>query len=164
MARFDVIVIGLGAVGSAATFHLARNGRRVLGIDRARPPHKLGSSHGETRITRVAIGEGMEYTPLAIRSQELWRMIEDELGADGAAPLLVPCGCLFVPGSGGVHGVKDFLENIRTAADTYRIPHAVLGSGREIRERFPQFNVGDDDKAFLDQLGGYVRPEACIRA
>ena len=73
MTRFDTIVLGLGAMGSAAVYHLARRGKRVLGIDRFSPPHALGSSHGDTRITRVAIGEGAQYTPLAMRSHELWR-------------------------------------------------------------------------------------------
>ena len=63
--NYDVIVIGCGAVGSAAMLHLAKAGRRVLGIDRFQPPHRFGSTHGETRITRAAIGEGVDYTPLA---------------------------------------------------------------------------------------------------
>ena len=67
MTRFDTIVLGLGAMGSAAVYHLARRGKRVLGIDRFSPPHALGSSHGDTRITRLAIGEGAQYTPLAMR-------------------------------------------------------------------------------------------------
>jgi len=60
MTRYDAIVIGLGAFGSAAAYHLAKAGSRVLAIDRDFPPHKLGSSHGETRVTRSAIGEEVE--------------------------------------------------------------------------------------------------------
>ncbi len=76
MSRADVIVVGLGAVGSAATLHLARQGKRVLGFDTWSPPHSNGSSHGETRITRLACGEGPEYTQFARRSHEIWRELE----------------------------------------------------------------------------------------
>ncbi|MGI8550575.1 MAG: FAD-dependent oxidoreductase, partial [Dehalococcoidia bacterium] len=71
MNCWDVIVVDLGAMGSAATYQLARRGARVLGIDRFSPPHRLGSTHGDSRITRTAIGEGMAYVPLAQRSQQL---------------------------------------------------------------------------------------------
>ena len=71
MTRYDVAVIGLGAYGSAATWQLARRGARVLGLDRFAPPHAQGSTHGESRITRMAVGEGLEYTPLALRSRGL---------------------------------------------------------------------------------------------
>ena len=74
--KFDTIVIGLGAVGSASLFHLAKRGNRVLGIDQFSPPHHYGSTHGESRIIRQAIGEGAAYTPLAQRSYELWRELE----------------------------------------------------------------------------------------
>ena len=72
-ATGDVIVIGLGAFGSATACQLARRGASVLGIDRHAPPHDFGSSHGATRITRLAIGEGHEYVPLVQRSHALWR-------------------------------------------------------------------------------------------
>ena len=65
MQRYDTIVLGLGAIGSAAAYHLAKRGDRLLGIDRYSPPHAQGSSHGDSRITRLAIGEGEAYTPLA---------------------------------------------------------------------------------------------------
>src|SRR5947208_6102484 len=82
MDKYDVAVLGLGAMGSAAAFQLAKRGRKVLGLDQFAPPHSLGSSHGDTRITRLAIGEGEHYTPLVMRSHELWREIEKETGAD----------------------------------------------------------------------------------
>lgn len=89
--KYDVIVIGLGAMGSATTYQLAKSGAKVLGIDQFSPPHKSGSTHGDTRITRLAIGEGMEYVPLVKRSHEIWREIEAETGEE----LLVQCGGLF---------------------------------------------------------------------
>src|ERR1043166_4798130 len=80
MNRFDTIVLGLGAVGSATVFQLAKRKVDVLGIDRFSPPHVHGSSHGDTRITRLAIGEGSQYTPLAQRSHEIWCELERETG------------------------------------------------------------------------------------
>ena len=71
--------VGLGAAGSATLLQLARRGLKVCGIDRARPPHALGSTHGESRVTREGIGEGLQYVPLARRSHELWRVIEAEV-------------------------------------------------------------------------------------
>ena len=76
----DAIVVGLGAVGSAICHHLSKSGAKVVGIDRFRPPHDQGSSHGLTRITRLAVGEGAAFVPLAMRSHELWRELEAASG------------------------------------------------------------------------------------
>ncbi len=91
---YDAIVLGLGAMGSSTLYQLAKRGYRVLGIDQYSPPHDRGSSHGDTRITRLAIGEGAEYTPLALRSHEIWREIDHATGREVQArsvrTLLVP--------------------------------------------------------------------------
>src|SRR5271157_4045068 len=76
----DVVVVGLGAVGSAALYQSAKLGARVIGIDRFSPPHDQGSSHGETRITRRAIGEGREFVPLVLRSNQIWQELEAATG------------------------------------------------------------------------------------
>src|SRR5271166_3332085 len=76
----DIAVIGLGAVGSAAIYQAAKLGARVVGMDRFQPPHDQGSSHGETRITRQAIGEGREFVPLVLRSNEIWEELEAATG------------------------------------------------------------------------------------
>jgi sarcosine oxidase len=78
--KYDAVVIGLGAVGSATLFQLSKTGQKILGMDRFDPPHTLGSSHGETRITRLAVGEGEDYVALAKRSHEIWREIESQTG------------------------------------------------------------------------------------
>ena len=75
-ASYDVVVVGLGAVGSATLYQLSKRGISALGIDQFEPPHTLGSSHGETRITRLAVGEGEEYVALAKRSHEIWSELE----------------------------------------------------------------------------------------
>src|SRR5438067_13268463 len=80
--KFDTIVVGLGAMGSAAVYQLAKRGNKVLGLDRFSPPHANGSSHGESRIIRQTIGEGEEYVPLVLRSYELWRDIEKATGRE----------------------------------------------------------------------------------
>ena len=73
---YDLIVVGLGAMGAAALYQADKRGVNVLGIDRFQPPHTLGSSHGDTRITRQAIGEGENYMPFIQRSNEIWRQLE----------------------------------------------------------------------------------------
>ena len=76
----DVLVVGLGAVGSAALYQSAKLGARAIGIDRFNPPHDQGSSHGDTRITREAIGEGREFVPLVLRSNQIWEELEAATG------------------------------------------------------------------------------------
>ena len=160
MSRTDVIVVGLGAVGSAATLHLAKQGKRVIGFDRWSPPHSNGSTHGETRITRLAIGEGDEYSPLAIRSHELWREFERAAGVE----LLVQCGGLIISNrveAKESHGVPAFLDNTIAAARKFNIAHEVLGAA-DMRKRFPQFNVADHEAAYYEPSAGYLQVEACI--
>src|SRR5438477_12874144 len=147
-------------MGSAAVYHLARRGKRVLGIDRFSPPHALGSSYGDTRITRVAIGEGAQYTPLAMRSHELWRELERESGAS----LLTSCGGLIISSAAksSITHVEGFFANTVAAAEQYGIAHEILDAG-EIRQRFPQFSVADDEAGYFEPIAGFLRSEECIR-
>jgi len=156
------IVVGLGAMGAATLWQLAARGADVIGIDMFGPPHEMGSSHGETRITRQAVGEGEALVPLALRSNEIWQAIEAETGAR----LLTRNGCLLIsdpddrverPGRTG------FLARTRAAAARFGIAHEVLDAA-EIRHRHPQFAVGDGDVAYFEPGGGYLRPEACVEA
>lgn len=156
----DVIVVGLGAMGSAAAYQLARRGANVIGIDRFSPPHTSGSTHGDTRITRQAIGEGQVYVPLVLRSHEIWREIEHETGAD----LLNACGGLILTAhtvTGGNHGVVDFFASTVAAADVYGIDHEVLSTD-EVIERFPQFRLNEDHRCYYEPGAGFVRPEAAV--
>ena len=161
MDRYDCIVVGLGAMGSAAARHLAGRGVRVLGIDRFSPPHTLGSTHGDTRITRLAIGEGEHYTPLAMRSHELWRLLERETGTS----LLTCNGGLVISSSTktSINHVENFFENTLAAARRFGIAHELLDAGA-IRRRFPAFNVKDDEYGYFEPGAGFVRPEACVAA
>src|SRR5262245_32171576 len=161
MQRYDTIVLGLGAMGSAALFHLAKRGQNVLGIDRFSPPHTLGSSHGDTRVTRLAIGEGAHYTPLVMRSHQLWRDIEKETGRD----LMTTTGGLIISSqstTSRMH-VQDFFGTTVAAAETYGIEHEILDA-QAIRRRFPPFNVRDDEIGYFEHEAGFLRPEACIAA
>ncbi len=158
--RCDVLVVGLGAVGSATTYQLARAGASVVGIDRYSPPHDLGSSHGETRITRLAVGEGAEYVPLVARSHELWREIE----AATDERLLVACGGLVMgsPSATGQHGVGDFTSATIRLAAANGIDHEVLDA-HDVRARFGVFQP-TDEVAYFEPTAGYLRAEACVAA
>jgi sarcosine oxidase len=150
----DVIVVGLGAMGSAACRHLAARGAAVIGIDRYAPPHPWGSTHGDTRLTRLAIGEGREYVPLARRSHELWREIE----ADGGAELLTQPGVVIM-----AHPSSRFLAETRAAAREYGIGHREL-TNAELREGFPMFAVDEHTVGYHEAEAGYVRPEPAVAA
>src|SRR5690242_19159160 len=117
MNHYDTIVLGLGAMGSAAAYQLSRRGNKVLGVDQFAPPHTMGSSHGDTRITRLAIGEGVHYTPLVMRSHELWREIEQMSGSR----LLFQTGGLVIssPAKTSMLHVPDFFANTVAAAEKY---------------------------------------------
>jgi sarcosine oxidase len=153
-AEFDVIVIGLGAMGAAAALQLARRGQRVLGIEQFTPAHDLGSSHGATRIVRRAYFESPAYVPMLNRAYELW----DELSADFGEELFTRCGCLMIgrPDSAIVSGT-------RRSAEQWSIPHEILDA-RALRSRFPQFAVPDDQIAVWEPDAGFVRPEAAVLA
>ena len=161
MTRFDTIVLGLGAMGVATAYQLAKKGNRVLGLDRYSPPHVHGSTHGDTRITRLGIGEGAQYTPLVMRSHEIWRDIERETGRS----LLTTNGGLVLSSaakSSQSHG-DHFFGNTVAAAQKYGVAHELLDAA-QIRLRFPQFIVADDETGYYEPSAGFLRPEECVRA
>jgi sarcosine oxidase len=158
----DVVVVGLGAMGSATTYQLAKMGVNVVGIDRFSPPHVYGSSHGDTRITRLATGEGREYVRLARRSLELWREIETDTRTD----LFTACGCLILARAGDTgeqHGVRDFFDETVSIARELEIEHEVL-TVDDMRDRFPQFRLPEDHQGYFEPGAGFVRPEAAVAA
>ncbi len=156
----DVLVVGLGAVGSAALYQSARLGARAIGIDRFDPPHDQGSSHGDTRITREAIGEGREFVPLVLRSNQIWQ----ELEAATSRSLLVRNGGLVLASPampGNHHGSTSFIQDTIAAATEFGIAHEVL-SADELRYRYPQFRLHGDEIGYFEPGAGFLRPEACI--
>jgi len=162
LARHSVAVVGLGAMGAATLYQLARRGVDVVGVDRFIPPHALGSSHGETRITRVAVGEGEAYVPFVLRSHEIWRELEQATGQE----LLNECGLLTMAPRGvrtGHHGKIDFLNRTAGVATAQGIPHERLDSAA-IAARFPAFMLEGSEEGYFEPGGGFVHPERCIAA
>jgi sarcosine oxidase len=158
---YDVVVVGTGAIGSAVVYQLAKAGARVLGLDRFAPPHAQGSSHGDSRITRLAIGEGAQYVPLAVRSHELWREIE---ALTGEALLTVTGGVVIsVPGGRGQHGAGDFLATTIAAARAHGIAHELLDAVG-LAERLPPFALRGDERGVFEPSAGFVRPERAVAA
>ncbi|NRF65779.1 N-methyl-L-tryptophan oxidase [Aquincola sp. S2] len=156
----DVIVIGLGAFGSATAWQLARRGARVIGIDRFAPPHDRGSSHGATRITRLAIGEGELYVPIVLRSHQIWQALE---AAHGERLYLKTGGLTMGAGVGQAHHHRrpDFLRRTIAAARRFDIPHEVLNAA-EVAARFAQFLVRGDEVAYYEPDAGVLKPERCV--
>ena len=156
----DVLIVGLGAVGSAALYQSAKLGARAIGIDRFTPPHDQGSSHGDTRITREAIGEGREFVPLAVRSNQIWQELENATGRN----LLTRNGCLVLASPdmpGNHHGSTSFIQDTIAAAEEFGIAHEILSIG-ELRHRYPQFFLRGDEIGYFEPGAGFLCPEACI--
>ncbi len=152
---FDVIVAGLGVMGSATAWQLARRGRAVLGLDRFRPPHARGSSHGGSRIIREMAFEHPRYVPIAQHAHLLW----DALAAEtGRRDLLIPTGALYIgaPDSGIVGGS-------RTSAVAHGIPYTELPAA-DVNRRWPAFQPDPGMVGLLEARAGVLRPEACVEA
>ncbi len=151
---FDVIVIGLGAMGSATAYHAARRGARVLGLDAYPRGHTNGSSHGTTRIIREAYFEAPEYVPLVQRAYTLWR----ELEAQSGRSLLTITGGLNI-------GTPDseFVGGARMSAHLHHLPYEEL-SNRAVAARFPGFHLPEEMVAIYEPTAGILDPEACVFA
>ncbi len=152
MAGYDAIVVGLGGMGSAAAYHLARRGARVLGLEQFGIAHDRGSSHGRTRVIRQAYYEGPDYVPLLLRAYDLWRALEREAGA----PLLRITGALYMgaPDAPGVAGAAH-------SARTHGIPYEMF-SGEEIRRRYPVLRPHVGHVGLFESQAGILVPEDCV--
>ena len=150
---YDVIVLGLGGMGSAAAYHLARRDRRVVGFDRFPPAHDKGASHGRSRIIREAYWEHPSYVPLLWRAYDLWTDLEK---ASGRSLLLTTGGIMI--GAPDSDLIKGSLESARL----HRLTHEVLDAPA-IRRRFPVFNPADDMIGVFEPRAGVLAPEECVR-
>jgi sarcosine oxidase len=161
MSEYETIVLGLGAMGSSALYQLSKRGHRVLGIDQFSPPHTLGSTHGDTRITRRAIGEGEHLSPLSMRSYEIFAEIEELTGEK----LLEKIGGLIISSEEktSICFVPEFFNTTVAAAQRFGIRHEIWDA-KEIRKRYPQFNVRDDEAGYFEYEAGFLRPERCVDA
>jgi sarcosine oxidase len=150
---YDAIVLGLGGMGSAAACHLARRGKRVLGLEQFTAAHDRGSSHGRSRIIRQSYIEGPQYVPLLLRAYELWRELELQTGKE----LLRITGGLMIgrPESATVAGSL-------ASAREHGLPHEIVDAAG--LRRFHPFTPRDDEVALFDPAAGALFPEACILA
>lgn len=154
MTSYDVIVVGLGGVGSAAAFHAARRGARVLGIDRFPPGHERGSSHGQTRIIRQAYFEHPDYVPLLRRASAAWAELEAQRGEQ----LYYETGLLE---AGPPEGVV--IPGVRESARRYGLPVDELRPA-EARRHWPGLVVPDEFVAMFERRSGYLLVERCVVA
>jgi sarcosine oxidase len=152
MREFDAIVVGVGGMGSATVYQLARRGQRVLGLEQFDIPHDFGSSHGITRIIRMAYPEGAAYVPLLRRAYELWRDLEARSGER----LLVVTGCVDA-GAPDSATVRGSLETCRE----FGLEHQVLDA-KSLHEKFPGYRFPEGMAAVLQPDGGFLLPERCI--
>jgi sarcosine oxidase len=150
----DVIVVGVGAMGSATCWHLAKRGARVLGIEQHDVPHALGSSGGHSRLIRLAYYEHPDYVPLLRRAYALWDEIERESGRT----LLHETGGLYL----GRERESFVAESLR-AAQRHDLPHEMLDRD-QIGARFPQFRVPEDHVGFFEPGAGALLSEDAIAA
>jgi sarcosine oxidase len=151
---YSVIVLGLGGMGSAAAWQLARRGVRTLGLEQFTPAHNRGSSHGRTRVIRQAYFEHPSYVPLLLRAYELWHEAEDALGEQ----LLNLCGGLMMgsPTSEVVAG------SIRSAVE-HRLEHEILASS-QVRQRYSPLSIPEHHIALFERLAGLVYTEKAVSA
>lgn len=155
----DIVVLGLGAMGSAALFQLASRGADVLGVDQFHPPHENGSSHGETRVTRLGVAEGTALAPLVKRSHEIWKELEGRTGES----LFGQVGFLAISSEPLQHGAADYVERTLAVARRSGTRHELIAPD-EARRRYPWLNVADGDRVYFEPEGGYLRPERCVAA
>ena len=150
----EVIIVGGGGMGTAAAYHLASRGCRVRVFEQFGLAHDRGSSHGLTRIIRLAYFEHPSYVPLIRRAFELWRGLESEAGER----LLHVTGGLDVGAPGSL-----VFEGSRRSCTDHDLPHAIL-TGAGVRRRFPAWRIGDEAAAVYQPDGGFLLPERCILA
>jgi sarcosine oxidase len=151
---YDVIVIGVGGMGSAAVYHLARRHASVLGLEQFDIPHEFGSSHGVSRIIRLAYAEGSYYVPLLWRAYELWRELENRTGER----LLIITGGIDA-------GAKDseIVQGVLESCAVHQLQHEVLDH-RSVNERFPGYRLGEEMVGVFQPESGFLLPERCIVA
>ncbi|HLA45222.1 MAG TPA: N-methyl-L-tryptophan oxidase [Aggregatilineales bacterium] len=151
---YDVIVIGAGGMGSAALYHLAKRGVKVLGIEQFDIPHEMGSSHGLTRIIRLAYYEDPSYVPLLYRTYELWDELEQETGEK----LFYKTGSI----DAGTEDSEVFAGSLKSCLE-HGLEHTVL-TAPEMNMRFPGYHFPSEIMAIFQPQGGLLVPERCIQA
>ena len=150
---YDAIVAGLGGMGSAAAYHLAGRGKRVLGLERHTPVHDRGSSHGQSRIIRQSYFEDPAYVPLLLRAYELWERLEET----GEKLMTLGGGLMIGPPDGAL------VSGSVASADEHGLPYEIF-SAPELKRRYPIFEPDPNVVALYEERAGFVRPEAGVKA
>ncbi|HLG41503.1 MAG TPA: N-methyl-L-tryptophan oxidase [Chitinophagaceae bacterium] len=148
---FDVIVIGVGSMGSSASYHLAARGYKVLGLEQFDITHELGSHAGQSRIIRKAYFEHPDYVPLLTRAYEGWKDFEEETGTQ----LYYRTGLLYSGKSG-----NEIIRGVKQSASLYNIPVENINFPEK---RFTQFKIPADYETLFEPDAGFVTPERAIR-
>lgn len=152
--HYDVAVVGLGGMGSAAVAQCARRGASVIGLEQFSRGHELGSSSGRSRMIRKAYFEDPAYVPLLLRTYDLWRELEHTSGEE----LLRLTGLLMV----GQEGCEIIVGASRAARE-HSLPCETL-SADEIRARYPMLQVREEEVGLFEPDGGVLDPERCVAA
>jgi sarcosine oxidase len=153
-AHYDAIIVGLGSMGSAAACHLARRGKNVLGLDRADPPHTLGSHGGLTRMTRLVYAEHPDYVPLLQRANDLWRRLESDTGQT----ILHITGGVYIGPESSL-----YISGAVESAARHNLPYELL-EGSALAARFPWFRAPARSVAIADPGAGFLFPHRAIAA
>ena len=152
---YDVIVIGVGAMGSSTLYHLSKvPNLKVLGIDQFYPPHTNGSSHGETRITRQIYFEHPSYVPMIKKSYPMWRKLESETNTQ----LFVQTGGIYIGENEGI-----LMKGTIKTAKEHNFEIKIL-KAKEIMERFPAYHVPENFVGIYDPTAGILFPEKCVES
>ena len=151
--NYDVIVIGVGSMGSAACYWLAKRGHKVLGLEQFEIPHEQGSHTGQSRIIRKAYFENSDYVPLLNRAYENWKSLEEET----ATQVYFPTGLLYF-------GPFDhlLLQGVKQSASLYNIKLDRVDTARAT-QRFPPFKIPGDFETLFEPGAGFVTPEKAIQ-
>lgn len=151
---YDAIIVGLGGMGSASLYELARRGHRVLGLEQFQIPHRMGSSHGYTRVIRLAYFEDPSYVSLLRRAYELWRRLEKTSGEQ----------LLHITGSIDAGPAESrIFRGSKRSCQIHGLPHETL-TGEQLSERFPGYRLPPETRAIFQPEGGFLLPEHCILA
>jgi monomeric sarcosine oxidase len=151
--KFDVAVIGTGAMGGSAAYHLAKSGASVIAFDQFTVPHDRGSSHADTRLIRQAYFEDPDYVPLLRRAYELWEDLEEEPGQ-----LFVKSG-LFIAGRPD----RTVMQGVKRSATEHQIRTETLGP-QEASRRFPGFSFAEDEICIFEPEAGYLNVDQVLQA
>lgn len=150
---FDLIVVGCGSVGSAASYYATKAGLKVLAIDNGTPPHDHGSHHGETRLIRHAYAEGEKYVPMVLRAQQLWYELETLSGEQ----IMHRCGVLIIAPEN-----SEYIRSVKESANQHKLPLEAL-TPEDCMQRWPQINVPENYDCVFETNSGYLESEVAIR-